>query len=70
MVSGYHWPEHTKLGSGIYRGYSDLKNIYSYDANSGNELVISPIKTCKTAPATVFPRPILSHAITVKVRYR
>ncbi|KAA0202455.1 hypothetical protein HAZT_HAZT009234 [Hyalella azteca] len=45
MVAGYHWPEHTKLGSGVYRGYSDLNNLYSYDPNSGNELVVFPISS-------------------------
>lgn len=52
MVSGYHWPEHTKLGSGIYRGYNDLTNAYTYDADSGDVLVVAPVKTCRTVPAT------------------
>ena len=52
MVSGYHWPERTKLGSGIYRGYSDQAYEYTFDADSGNVMVVSPVESCRTGQVT------------------
>ena len=55
IVSGYHWPEHTKLGSGIYRGFSDLGYQYTYDENSGDRVILSHVDTCRTSPLTRKP---------------
>nr|XP_045603006.1 vascular non-inflammatory molecule 3-like [Procambarus clarkii] len=45
MVSGYHLPERAKLGSGIYRGFSDLSFTYTYDPDSGNQMIVSEVET-------------------------
>ncbi|KAL7645452.1 UNVERIFIED_CONTAM: hypothetical protein RMT77_003838 [Armadillidium vulgare] len=46
LVSGYHRPDKGNLGSGIYKGYpvNDL-SLYSFDANSGNVLLVSTVET-------------------------
>ena len=55
LVSGFHLPEFTKLGSGIYRGFSDLGYTYTYDENISDRLILSPVDTCRTSPLTRKP---------------
>ncbi|RXG52754.1 Vanin-like protein 1, partial [Armadillidium vulgare] len=46
LVSGYHRPDKGNLGSGIYKGYPvDDLSLYSFDANSGNVLLVSTVET-------------------------
>lgn len=49
LVSGYHFPERAKMGSGIYRGFSDLKHDYVYDKESGNRMIVSEVETIAAA---------------------
>ncbi|KAG0716499.1 Biotinidase [Chionoecetes opilio] len=49
LVSGHHLPERAKLGSGIYRGFSDLEHTYVYDPDSGNKLIVSEVETIAAA---------------------
>ncbi|KAF2366138.1 Carbon-nitrogen hydrolase, partial [Trinorchestia longiramus] len=60
IVSGYHFPEKSKLGSGVFRGYSDLTSSYTFDPNSGNVVIIQPVTTCRSAPASKAPVQTLS----------
>lgn len=52
LVAGYHWPERAKLGSGIYRGASDLTNKYVYDIESGSKMIVSEVETVATVEGT------------------
>ncbi|KAB7494993.1 Vanin-like protein 1, partial [Armadillidium nasatum] len=45
LISGYHWPEKAKLGSGIYRYLFDEPPVYIYDKDSGNVLLVAEVKT-------------------------
>ncbi|XP_066974017.1 pantetheinase-like [Macrobrachium rosenbergii] len=45
LVSGYHSPENSKLGSGIYRGLTDREVTYVADVDSGSRLLISEVDT-------------------------
>ncbi|KAG7170163.1 Vascular non-inflammatory molecule 2-like, partial [Homarus americanus] len=45
LVSGYHLPELSKLGSGIYRGFSNMAHDYVYDPESGNKLIVSEVES-------------------------
>lgn len=41
------------MGSGIYRGFSDLKQHYVYDTESGNRMVVSQVETIAAADGVV-----------------
>ncbi|XP_071533055.1 pantetheine hydrolase VNN2-like [Panulirus ornatus] len=45
LVSGYHLPEISKLGSGIFRGFSDLEHTYVFDPQSGSKMIVSEVET-------------------------
>ncbi|XP_064090570.1 pantetheinase-like [Macrobrachium nipponense] len=46
LVSGYHNPEKSKLGSGIYQGPPDAREItYISDPDSGSRLLVSEVET-------------------------
>ncbi|KAK7076753.1 hypothetical protein SK128_000972, partial [Halocaridina rubra] len=55
LVSGYHYPERAKLGSGIYRGASDLANVYIFDPESGSRLLVSDVSTVATVDVHLTP---------------
>ena len=67
IVSGYHFPEKAKLGSGVYRGFSDLKNVYFYDADGGNALVVSTVDSCMSELATVTPSVLIEEPLVIQV---
>ncbi|KAF2358854.1 Carbon-nitrogen hydrolase, partial [Trinorchestia longiramus] len=67
IVSGYHWPERTKLGSGVFRGYSDLTSSYTFNPNSGNVVIIQPVTTCRSASASRSSRQALSEPRFINV---
>ncbi|KAA0203200.1 vanin-like protein [Hyalella azteca] len=68
LASNYHWPEQSKLGSGVYRGYSDMKHAYTYDQHSGDVLVVAPVRTrLSTAPLRP-PSPRLSRPMILKYK--
>lgn len=52
LAAGYHWPERAKLGSGIYRGATDLLHSYIYDTESSNKMVVSELETVATVEGT------------------
>ncbi|XP_050733332.1 pantetheinase-like isoform X3 [Eriocheir sinensis] len=56
LVSGYHFPERAKMGSGIYRGFSDLKHDYVYDKESGNRMIVSEVETIAAADGVIRSR--------------
>ncbi|XP_042885788.1 pantetheinase-like [Penaeus japonicus] len=56
LVSGHHRPERSKLGSGIYRGGSDLEHDYVYDTESGSRLIVSEVQTVASANGRRPPR--------------
>lgn len=44
-MAGYHYPEDSKLGSGLYRGYFNDSTIYTYDKDTGTVLLVGPVRT-------------------------
>lgn len=64
LVSGHHRPERSKLGSGIYRGASDLEHDYVYDVESGSRLIVSEVETVASVGGRRPPRrPSRSHGV-------
>ncbi|XP_068218990.1 pantetheinase-like [Palaemon carinicauda] len=45
LVAGFHYPEKAKLGSGIFRGATDLEFNYLADPESGTRLLVSEVDT-------------------------
>ena len=64
LVSGYHLPENAKLGSGIYRGFSDLGQKYVFNPDSGNRIIVSEIETIAAADGVQRPRSKLKAVVT------
>ncbi|KAK3863897.1 hypothetical protein Pcinc_030371 [Petrolisthes cinctipes] len=53
LVAGHHRPERSKLGSGIYLGQSDLTYNIVYDSESGNQLIVSDVRSVAAATVVV-----------------
>ncbi|XP_063872191.1 pantetheinase-like isoform X2 [Scylla paramamosain] len=56
LVAGHHLPELAKLGSGIFRGFSDLDHTYVYNPESGNKLIVSEVETIAATDGVRKPR--------------
>nr|XP_053653469.1 pantetheinase-like isoform X2 [Cherax quadricarinatus] len=67
LFSGHHFPEKGKLGSGIYRGYTDLSREYVYDPDSGNQMIVSEVETIASVSGKYRPRSSSSTASSTKV---
>ncbi|XP_047468299.1 pantetheinase-like [Penaeus chinensis] len=56
LVSGHHRPERSKMGSGIFRGASDLEHDYVYEVDSGSRLIVSEVQTVASVDGRRPPR--------------
>ena len=48
------------MGSGIYRGFTDLEATYSYSVSTGYEIVISSVDSCKTSTFAAVETPVVT----------
>lgn len=64
LVAGHHMPERAKLGSGIYRGFSDLEHTYIFNPDSGNKMIVSEVETIAATDGVRKPRGLLKTEIT------
>ncbi|KAB7494994.1 Pantetheinase [Armadillidium nasatum] len=68
LISGYHWPEKAKMGSGIYRYLFDEPPVYVYDKDSGNVLIVAEVKTTvETTEKPKTPKPKMEKKIQDKI---
>uniref|UniRef100_A0A6A7G4V3 Pantetheinase-like n=1 Tax=Hirondellea gigas TaxID=1518452 RepID=A0A6A7G4V3_9CRUS len=68
LAANYHLPEAGHVGSGIYRGFSEEQKIaYTFDAKSGDVLIVSPITTCAPPDLQQYtPNVLLTEATVIK----
>jgi len=55
IVAGEYDPATTQMGTGIFRGFSDMNHTYVYN-NTGGHLVVGTVDTCKSTKATYTPK--------------
>ncbi|XP_071533053.1 pantetheinase-like [Panulirus ornatus] len=67
LVAGHHLPEKSKLGSGIFRGFSDLEHTYVYDPESGSKMIVSEVETIAFADRLDHPPQRSSDGIPPKL---
>lgn len=54
LVAGYHLPEKGKMGSGIYRGASDLAYDYIYDTEIATKLLVSQVESVASVDVKLY----------------